>query len=99
MRYAQSLVISVGLIVVVGSISSIPGLDNGWLLLMPGALLAALVFPQGVNSNGGVLYLVLAGLIDVALLSLLVMWVWSIVERRRAMRRDRNETGPAGGPG
>jgi hypothetical protein len=74
---------SVGLVAVVGAISSIPGLDNGWLLLVPGALLAALVFPQGVNSNGGVLYLVLAGLIDIALLAFPVMWAWSLIERRR----------------
>lgn len=32
---------------------------------------------------GGMLYLVLAGLIDIALLAFLVMWAWGLVERRR----------------
>ena len=83
LRYAWSLAIAVGLIALVGGVSSLPGCDNGWLLLVPGALLAALVFPQGVNSNGGVLYLVLAGLIDITLLALLVMCAWGLIERRR----------------
>ncbi len=82
-RYAWSLLISVALMAAVGGVSSLPGCDNGWLLLVPGALLAALVFPQGVNSNGGILYLVLAGLIDLALLALIVMWVWGLIEGRR----------------
>jgi hypothetical protein len=81
-RYAWSLVIAVALIAVVGGVSSLPGCDNGWLLLLPGALLAAVVFPQGVNSKGGVIYLVLAGLIDIALLGFLVMWIWGLIERR-----------------
>ena len=56
---------SIGLIAVIAGIACIPGCDNGMLLLLPGVLLAAVVFPQGVNSAGGTLYLVLACVLDV----------------------------------
>jgi hypothetical protein len=64
-KYGWSLAISIGLIAVIAGISSIPGCDNRWLLLLPGAFLAAVVLPQGVNSSGGNLYFVLAGLLDI----------------------------------
>lgn len=89
-RYAWSLLISAALMAVVGGVSSLPGCDNGWLLLVPGALLAALVFPQGVNSRGGIVYIVLAGLIDLALLAFLVMWVWGLIASRRGSKGEEH---------
>jgi hypothetical protein len=80
MRYLWSLIISVALIALLGAIASIPGCSAGWLLLLPGAYLAAFVFPQGVNSTGGITYLVLAGLIDIVLLAFPVMWIWSLFD-------------------
>jgi hypothetical protein len=82
-RYAWSLLIAIVLIAVVGAIASIPGCSSMWLVLLPGAFLAAVVFPQGVNSHGGNLYLVLAGVLDITLLAFLVMWVWNLIEQRR----------------
>ena len=78
-----SLAISLGLVAVIAGISSMPGYDNGMLLLLPGAFLAAVVFPQGVNSDGGSIYIVLAGLLDILLLSLPVLLMWTVIERRR----------------
>jgi uncharacterized membrane protein len=84
--YTWSLAISLVLIVLVGTIASIPGCSVGWDLLLPGALLAAIVFPQGVNSSGGNLYLVLAAILDIVLLSFPVMWAWRLFERRKAQK-------------
>jgi hypothetical protein len=81
-RYPWSLLVSLSLIALVAGIASIPGCSAGWLLLLPGAFLAAVVFPEGVNSDGGNLYLVLAGLLDITLLAFPVMWIWGLIERR-----------------
>jgi hypothetical protein len=44
---------------------------------------AAIVFPQGPESNAGNAYLVLAGLLDSVLFAFPVMWVWGLIQRRR----------------
>jgi len=85
-RYAWSLVISLALVVLLVGIASIPSCDDAMFLLLPGAFLAAVVFPDGVNSNAGVFFLVLAGVVDIALIAFLVMWAWGFIERRSKAR-------------
>ena len=87
--YAWSLAVSVVLIGIVAGIASVPHCSSVGVLLLPGALLAALVFPQGVESNAAVPYLVLAGLLDSALLAFPVMGVWRLVAGRKQDLRER----------
>jgi high-affinity Fe2+/Pb2+ permease len=82
-KYGWSVVTSIGLTAVIAGISGIPGCDNAMLLLLPGALLAAIIFTEGVHSSGAALYLISAGLLDILILSLLIFGAWSLIERRR----------------
>lgn len=87
--YIWSLVVSIVLISLVGAIASLPSCSAIGILLLPGALLAAIVLPQGVNSNAGNVYLVLAGLLDSVMLSFLVMAFWTLIERRKKAHIER----------
>jgi hypothetical protein len=81
--YGWSLVISVALVALVAGIASAPHCSAIGIVLLPGALLAAIVFPQGPESNAGNIYLVLAGLLDSVLFAFPVMWIWGLIQRRR----------------
>jgi hypothetical protein len=74
----------------VGAIASILGWSVMWDVLLPGAFLAAVAFPQGVDSAGGNAYLVVAGLLDALLFALPVMSCWKWVERSRKPKEDRD---------
>ena len=60
----KSLVYAVCLLAVLAGLGSIPHLQIFAFLWLPGALLAALVFPQGIESDFGFTYMALAGLLD-----------------------------------
>lgn len=81
--YGWSIIIALGLMLLIGAIASIPGCDPAWDALLPGAFLAAVVFPQGVNSAGGNIYLVMAGILDAFLFALPVMLCWKLIGRKR----------------
>jgi hypothetical protein len=81
--YLWSLAISVVLVGAVAGIASVPHCSSAGVLLFPGAILAAVAFPQGVNSAGGNAYLVVAGLLDALLFALPVMFCWSLLGRKR----------------
>jgi hypothetical protein len=81
--YVWSLVISVALVALVAAIASAPHCSVVGIVLLPGALLAAIVFPQGPESGAGNIYLVFAGLLDSLLIAFPVMWTWGLIERRR----------------
>ena len=69
----QSLAISLSFVLVVAAIANEPHCSALWVVLLPGAFLAAIFFPQGVNSYGGNAYLVVAGLLNIALFALFAM--------------------------
>lgn len=81
--YGWSVAVALVLMAVVGAIASLPGCDKVWLVLLPGALLAAVAFPQGVNSAGGNAYLVVAGVLDALLFALPVMLCWKLIGSKR----------------
>lgn len=81
--YVWSLLASVVLMALVGAIASVPGCSAMWVLLLPGALLAAIVFPQGPESDYGLVFLLLAGLLDVVLFAFPLAWLWKLFERHR----------------
>jgi hypothetical protein len=87
--YGWSVVVAMGMMMLIGGIASIPGCDLVWDALLPGAFLAAVVFPQGINSAGGNAYLVVAGLLDALLFALPVMFCWQLAARRKSPTREK----------
>jgi hypothetical protein len=86
--YGWSVLIAVGLMVLVQAIVTIPGCENVGIVLLPGMLLAALVFPEGIHSDSGIAYLVLAVVLDGLLLAIPVMLCLKRVGRTRQRRRE-----------
>jgi hypothetical protein len=82
-RYAWSLGVSTVLTALVVVLASVPHCSAIGVILSPGALLAAIVFPEGPHSSQATLFLILAVLIDIALFAFPVMWTWALIERRR----------------
>jgi hypothetical protein len=65
---------------IIGAIASAFHWDALWYLLLPGAFLAAVFFPEGVNSSGGTTYLVVAGFFDVAFFAVIVFWLLKLYD-------------------
>jgi hypothetical protein len=82
-RYAWSFGIALSLTVLVGVIASVPRCSAVGVLLAPGMLAAAIVFPEGINSNWWKMYLVLAVLMNAFLLAWAVLWFWTSMKRFR----------------
>lgn len=51
------------------------------VMLLPGAFIAALIFPDGIESDAGIAFIILAAVFDIILLALLLIVV------RRLFRR------------
>ncbi len=77
--YLAALVLTIGL----GVVASVPGLNSVGALLLPGMLLAAIVFPEGAHSDWPMTWFVLAGLMDAFVFAWPVMFLWTKVERSR----------------
>jgi hypothetical protein len=71
------------LTMLVGAVASVPRWSAVGVLLAPGMLAAAIVFPQGINSDWGKTYLVLAALMNAFLLAWPVLWFWTWIEHSR----------------
>ena len=63
----KSAALAAGTLVALAGLSSIPGMGFFAFLWLPGALLAAFIFPEGINSSFAITYVVAAALIDVML--------------------------------
>ena len=63
----KSLAFAIGLLAVLAVLGSIPHLKLFAFFWLPGAVLAALVFPQGIHSDFGFSYMIFAVLLDIAL--------------------------------
>jgi len=85
-RYAWSFAVALALTMLVGAIASLPRCSAVGVLLAPGMLAAAIVFPEGINSHWGKTYLVLAAMLNAFLLAWPVLWFWTWIEHFR--RRD-----------
>jgi len=85
-RYAWSFAVALAVTVLVGAVSGLPRCSAVGVLLAPGMLAAAIVFPEGIHSNWGSAYLVLAALMNGFLLAWPVLWLWRWIEHFR--RRD-----------
>jgi uncharacterized membrane protein YoaT (DUF817 family) len=88
-RYAWSLAIA---LVWTAALVTVAGTVRRWspvgVLLLPGMLGAAIVFPQGPEGDWPDAYMLLAGLMNVFLYSWLMYGAWALIERARR----RNQT-------
>jgi len=75
-RYAWSFAVALALTLLVAAIASVPRCSAVGVLLAPGMLAAAIVFPEGINSHWGKTYLVLAALLNAFLVAWPVLWFW-----------------------
>ncbi len=81
MRFAWAFTIALMITSLAVALSSAPHLVRLGMALAPGLLLAALIFPQGIHSTSGTIYLAVAALLNVLLLSLPIMWILGRVSR------------------
>jgi hypothetical protein len=88
--YAWSLLVAAALTALVAALASLSVWSSIGVLLAPGMIGAALFFPEGINSNGGNGYLVVAGLLNVVLLAFPVMWLWKVIERHWKAKKVRD---------
>jgi hypothetical protein len=82
-RYAWSFGVALALTVLVGAVASLPRWSAVGVLLAPGMLAAAIVFPEGIHSDWGKTYLVLAALMNAFLLAWPVLWFWTWIGHSR----------------
>jgi len=80
--YGWSFLTALTLLAATSAVASLPHCDPLRYLFLPGAFLAAVVFPQGIEGNYGITYLVLAGLLDIVLLTLAVARAWRLIAPR-----------------
>ena len=76
-RYAWSFVVALVVTLLVGGIASVPRYSPAGVLFGPGMLVAAIVFPEGINSDWAKTYLVSATLMNAFLLAWPGVWLWT----------------------
>lgn len=80
-NYAQSLLVATCIVVVLVAMSSIPHLELFGVFLLPGALVAAVFFPEGIHSSHSWTFFALAGILDCVFLAFVVASVWTLARR------------------
>ncbi|HZY63261.1 MAG TPA: hypothetical protein VFE38_12125 [Edaphobacter sp.] len=71
-----SALIGIVSVAALAGIASIDRLDSFGIVLLPGALAAAVFFPQGIESDHGMAFLVLAAIFDVVLFVAIALFVF-----------------------
>lgn len=82
-EYLRSCGIALLGVALLGGIASVPNLSAVSIPLAPGMLLAAIIFPQGGESEHAFVYVAVAVILDVLLYGWLVLWLARVVDRRR----------------
>ena len=62
-------------------IASMDRLDSVGIVLLPGAFAAAVFFPQGIESDDGIAFLVLAAIFDVVLFAAIALFVFRMRDK------------------
>jgi len=89
MRLVWCFGIALGLTALIVAVASIPRLSAVGVALAPGMLLAALLFPEGAHSDWPMTYLMIAGLLDAVIFTLLIMWISGRIRRFRSMQEHK----------
>jgi len=82
-RYAWSFGIGLIVTLLVGAISGIPRCSAAGVLLAPGMLAGAIIFPEGIESDWPGIYMLIAALLNAFFLSWPVLWLWVLIDRAR----------------
>lgn len=84
--YFLSCAIALAIIAAAAGLTYLTG-SSAWIagFWMPGVLLAALMFSQGIHSAHAIAYFAIAVLTDVLFLGLIVMLVWKAVRRAKCV--------------
>jgi hypothetical protein len=80
-EYLWSATIAVALVLILGTVATLPGWSPVGIVLGPGLLLAAIFFPQGIHSDWPYLYGAIAIAIDVLLFALVVLLIRRMIAR------------------
>ena len=67
--YIRALALGTIAVILIAGLSSVPGISPIGAVLLPGMLLAALVFPTGIHSDHATAYMVLVAVWDIVLFS------------------------------
>jgi len=82
--YFTSFLSSLILIALIVALAGSKWGEPAGVILLPGAFIAALVFPEGAESDAGGLFIILAGAMDVVLLALLLVLVPKLTRRKHS---------------
>jgi hypothetical protein len=82
----KALAYAISLLVVLALLGSIPYLQIFAFLWLPGALFAALFFPEGIHSDFAITYMIAAALIDVTLYAIPI-YIYLLMRSRKAQSR------------
>jgi hypothetical protein len=86
-RYAWSLVLALLWTVLVGAVASVSSWSAVGVLLAPGVLGAAFVFPEGIHSDWPWAYMAVAALMNAFFFSWLFLGIWLLIKRARGRNR------------
>lgn len=78
--------IGIASVAILAGIASIERFSSIGIVLLPGALLAALFFPQGIESSHGIAFLVFATLFDCVLFALVAHLVFRMRSKKSLPR-------------
>jgi hypothetical protein len=90
-RYAWSLAIALVLTVLVGAVASVSSWSAVGVLLAPGMLGGAVIFPEGIHSDWPWVYMAVAALMNVFFFSWPVLGVWVLIEHARRRNRKKGD--------
>lgn len=74
--------IGIASVALLAGIASIEQFSSIGVVLLPGALLTALFFPQGIESNHGIAFLIFAAIFDCVLFALAALLVLRIRSKK-----------------
>jgi hypothetical protein len=86
-RYAIFWAVSVALVFIVSLVGWIARVDCLTYMLLPGIFLAAVPFPDGINSDWPYTFMGLAAAMNALVYMWPLMWLWNAVRRIRAGNR------------
>jgi hypothetical protein len=83
-RKALALLIAAAFTLCIAGVASIPHCEFFGVLFAPGILLGALVFPQGIEGDHGIAFLLAVGIVTALLLWLPILRVCQLLSSHRS---------------
>jgi hypothetical protein len=90
-KFVWSYVAGLVLTLLLGAVATRPDWSAAGMLLAPGMLAGAIVFPDGFHSGFGVAYPVIVVLMDAFFMAWLLLGLWSLIQHiRKRNQADRS---------